>query len=270
MLNCLVITVKEIISRDNKLIKYILRLNSSSSFRKKEKAFLCEGVRLCDDAIKSSVNIRAAFFSSAAINKYSDLLALLSTDKVEIYSLSDSLFRLVTDTHTPQGVALFCDMPDVDNFNLSFKKAIALECIQDPQNMGTILRSAEAFGIDCVIMSKDCCDIFSPKVLRGSMGAVFRQKIIIPNDFYEAISSMENKGIKTYAAVPRAGENILSVNFNTPCCVLIGNEGNGLTDKAINLCSGKITIKMNGNAESLNAAVASSVVMWEMIRGSVE
>lgn len=260
-------TVKEIESRNNKIIKYVLRLNSSSSFRKKERAFFCEGARLCDDAIKSGVDIQSAFFTSSASEKYSDLYRSLSKANVEIYSLSDTLFKLITDTQSPQGVAVVCKMQNLSKLSLSFKKAIALECVQDPQNMGTILRSAEAFGIDCVIMSKDCCDIFSPKVLRGSMGAVFRQKIIIPDNFYEAIASMNDNGIKTYAAVPRAGENILSANFSTSCCVLIGNEGNGLTDRAIDLCSGKITIQMNGNAESLNAAVASSVVMWEMVRG---
>lgn len=260
--------MKEIKSKDNKLIKYIQRLNSSPSFRKKEKLFFCEGSRLCSDALKSGAGIKSAFFSSSAVGKYGGLLESFAALKIEIYLIADSVFKLIADTQTPQGVAALCAMPQTDEAGFSFKTAAALERIQDPQNMGTILRSAEAFGIDCVILSKDCCDIFSPKVLRGSMGAVFRQKIIIPNDFYFAIKEMNNSCIKTYAAVPRNGGDVLAADFSSPCCVIIGNEGNGLSGQAIELCSKKITINMNGNAESLNAAVASSILMWEMIRGN--
>lgn len=251
------------------MIKYISRLNSSSSFRKKEGCFVCEGVRLCTDALRSDIYIRAAFFTATAADKYSDFLALLP-DSVERYSLTDSLFKSVSETLTPQGVMLLCEVPQSDENSIHFNKAVALECIQDPQNMGTILRSAEAFGIDCVILSKDCCDIFSPKVLRGSMGAVFRQKFYIADDFYLLLSKLNDNGVRTYAAVPRNGTDILSADFSEKCCTLIGNEGNGLSDKAIKLCSGKITIRMDGNAESLNAAVAASVAMWEMVRGSVQ
>lgn len=230
---------------------------------------MCEGVRLCTDALRSGVNVRAAFFTKNSAEKHSDLLT--SLDKaVEQYSLTENLMKCVSETQTPQGVMLLCEVPQSDENSLRFNKAVALECIQDPQNMGTILRSAEAFGIDCVILSKDCCDIFSPKVLRGSMGAVFRQKFYIADDIFLLLSQLSDNGVKTYAAVPRDGTDILSADFSAKCCTLIGNEGNGLSDKAIKLCSGKITIRMDGNAESLNAAVAASVAMWEMVRGSVQ
>lgn len=265
MLKCLVITVREINSKDNKMIKYLSRLNSSSSFRKKEGCFVCEGVRLCADALRSGVRAKAAFFTATAAVKHADLLASLD-NSVEQYSLADSLFKSVSETQTPQGVMLLCEMQGTIKESLSFNKAVALECVQDPQNMGTILRSAEAFGIDCVILSKDCCDIFSPKVLRGSMGAVFRQKFYISESFYDTLTQLNDRGVKTYAAVPGNGTDILSADFSKDSCVLIGNEGNGLTDEAVRLCADKVTIRMNGNAESLNAAVAASIVMWEMVR----
>ena len=230
---------------------------------------MCEGVRLCADALRSGIRAKAAFFTAAAAEKHADLLASLD-NSVERYSLADSLFKFVSETQTPQGVMLLCEMHGTGNGSLSFNKAVALECVQDPQNMGTILRTAEAFGIDCVILSKDCCDIFSPKVLRGSMGAVFRQKFFIAEDFYSTLTQLNNDGVKTYAAVPRNGVDIVSADFSSRCCTLIGNEGNGLTEKAIHLCSDKITIRMIGNAESLNAAVAASVAMWEMVRGNMD
>lgn len=266
----LVIFVKEIKSKDNKLIKFILHLNSSSSFRKRENMFFCEGLRLCTDAMKSGVIIKAAFFTDATADKYSDLLDLLCDRGVEVCLLSDSIFKLVSETQNSQNVAVLCEMPSFETIDyVSLKRVVALEHIQDPQNMGTILRSAEALGVDCIILSKDCCDIFSPKVLRGSMGAVFRQKLIIADDFYAVLTAMKDRNIRIYAAVPRGGLDILSVDFNIPCCAVIGNEGNGLSDGVVALCSDRISIKMNGNAESLNAAVASSIIMWEMIGGAL-
>lgn len=265
----MVISVREINSKDNKLIKYISRLNTSTSFRRKEGCFVCEGVRLCADAVRSGIKVKAACFAPAAFDKCQELINSLDCS-VECFSLSDNLFKSVAQTQTPQGVILVCYMPRQEDCRLDFDRAVALEAIQDPQNMGTVLRSAEAFGIDCVILSKDCCDIFSPKVLRGSMGAVFRQKFFIAEDFYSTLTQLNNDGVKTYAAVPRNGVDIVSADFSSRCCTLIGNEGNGLTEKAIHLCSDKITIRMIGNAESLNAAVAASVAMWEMVRGNMD
>ncbi len=262
--------MKEIKSRDNKIIKHIVRLASSASFRKREKMFLCEGARLCGDAVKSGVAVLSAFFSKSAADRYPDFLAETANKCGDIYILTDSLFKHISDTQSPQGIMLLCAEPERFYDSLDFKNAVALEFIQDPQNMGTILRSAEAFGLDRVILSKDCCDIFSPKVLRGSMGAVFRQKIMLTDDFYSTVSDMNDCGIKTYAAVPRNGIDIISADFAEGSCILIGNEGKGLTDKALELCSNKITIKMDGNAESLNAAVAASIAMWEMVRRCAE
>lgn len=260
--------MREITSRDNDTIKYISRIAVSASFRKKENSFLCEGARLCGDALKSGIKVRAAFFTENAANRDSDLLLSVKGVCEDIYILPQPLFKRVSDTSTPQGVMLLCECPSNSQGDMKFSKAIALERIQDPQNLGTVLRSAEAFGIDLLIMSKDCCDIFSPKVLRGSMGAVFRQRILIPDDFYSYISDINKTEIKTYAAVVKNGQDVLTVDFSHPCCVLIGNEGNGLSERAVSLCGGKLTINMNGRAESLNAAVASSLIMWEMVRGN--
>lgn len=261
--------MKEIKSRDNKTIKYLLRLNSSASFRTKEKKFLCEGLRLCTDAVESGVEAEAVFLCEDSAEKYTALLERIP--RAEIYLLSKSLFKLIAETSSPQGVAILCKMnrPDVQP-ERKVRRIVALETIQNPQNMGTILRTAEAFGIDEVILSKDCCDIFSPKVLRGSMGAVFRQRITIPEDFYNSISRLKSSGITVCAAVPHSGKDIREVDFSRGCCVIIGNEGNGLTQRAIELCSVPVTIIMDGNAESLNAAVAASIIMWEMVRGCAD
>lgn len=262
------IKLKEIKSRDNKIIKYLLRLNSNSSFRSKEKKFLCEGLRLCTEAVISGVEVEAVFLRDDSAEKYTELLERIPS--AELYLLSKSLFKLIAETSTPQGVALLCKINRFDAQLRAASRIVALETIQNPENMGTILRTAEAFGIDQVILSKDCCDIFSPKVLRGSMGAVFRQRITIPEDFYDTITYLKSSDITVCAAVPHGGKDIKTLDFSKRCCVIIGNEGNGLTDRAIELCSTPVTIKMDGNAESLNAAVAASIIMWEMVRGCSE
>ena len=127
--------------------------------------------------------------------------------------------------------------------------------MQDPNNLGAILRSAEAFGIDGIVMSEDCCDIYSPKVVRGSMGAVFR----IPFVICSSISSFlkENTYLDSFAAV---------VDSNAIRITVVGNEGNGLKQETIDVCKNKITIPMRGKAESLNASAAASIIIWEMIK----
>jgi len=142
---------------------------------------------------------------------------------------------------------------------------IALERVQDPSNMGTILRTAEALGVDGIILSDDCCDIFSPKVVRGSMGAVFRIKYSVVDDFCSYIKSIGEGGIKTYGSAPVNAVDIRTVGFKGGV-MLIGNEGNGLSQEVLDCCTDRVSIPMNGRAESLNAACAASILMWEMIR----
>ena len=128
--------------------------------------------------------------------------------------------------------------------------------------MGTILRTAEALGINGIILSKDCCDIYSPKVVRGSMGAVFRLPVMIAEDFTEYISSLAKADIMIYASTPRNAENIESVDFSKGGVMLIGNEGNGLKEDTIKASSKRVKISMRGRAESLNAAAAAAILLY--------
>ena len=162
---------------------------------------------------------------------------------------------------------MLCVFKTLDKKFLSYKIEIGrhyagLENIQDPSNMGTILRTAEALGIDGVILSKDCCDIYSPKVVRGSMGAVFRLPVIIAEDFTEYISKLAKSNIMIYASTPRNAEDIESVDFSKGGVMLIGNEGNGLKDETIKACSKRVKINMKGRAESLNAAAAAAILLY--------
>ena len=144
-------------------------------------------------------------------------------------------------------------------------KFLALENIQDPNNLGTVLRSAEAFGVSGVIMSADCCDIYNPKVVRGSMGAVFRLPFIIAESIPGFLS--DNSQLTSYAAVVDSdAEKITEISFDENSVTVIGNEGNGLKMETVIACDHKITIPMRGKAESLNASTAASIIIWEMIK----
>lgn len=253
-------------SKDNKTVKYISKLISSAKFRKSEHKFVIEGTRLCLDAIKSSAQIDTLMYSESANDKYSDIISRLSEQTSKTFCCDDRIFCALSDTKTPQGV--LCVVKTLDkksNFDTIKNNGIivALDNIQDPQNLGTILRSADAFGIGGVVLSEGCCDLYSPKVVRGSMGAIFRLPVI-ECDLVAFINEFSGN---TYACV--LDESAVTVNeavFDKPSLAVIGNEGNGVSEAVIKACKSKLYIPMNGDAESLNASVAASIIMWEMIK----
>ncbi|MCH5298226.1 MAG: RNA methyltransferase [Ruminococcus sp.] len=258
----------KITAKDNPLIKHINKLIKSAKYRKESCEFIAEGVRLCEDAFLSDAEITALVVSETALEKYADVIKKISQSASGFYVVSNSLFSSMSDTKSPQGV--LCVIKTLDKSTLFDKikdngKFLALDNVQDPSNLGTILRTAEAVGIDGIVMSKDCCDIYSPKVVRGSMGAVFRLPYIITETIEEFIKS--NRSLTSYASVvDRNVAKITDIDFNAPCVVAIGNEGNGLKKATIEACNSSFTIPMKGRAESLNAAVAASIIIWELVK----
>ncbi|MBQ3417193.1 MAG: RNA methyltransferase [Ruminococcus sp.] len=258
-----------IISKDNTKIKYVKKLIASSSFRKEEGLFVAEGKRLCDDALRSGAGVALALFSEDFCQNHPDDLERFRHSADQSFLVRNSIFCALSDTKTPQGVLFVIktlDKPiDFDKMNKNGKIA-ALESIKDPSNLGTILRSAEAFGVDLVVLSDDCCDIYSPKVIRGSMGALFRQAVCIVDDLPAFIERFNHNGTSYAAVLDRDSVSLSEICFSSPSLVCIGNEGRGLSERVISSCSEKVFIPMLGDAESLNASVAASILMWEMIK----
>lgn len=255
-----------ITSKDNKIIKNISKLLSKSKYRKEQGLFVVEGIRLCIDAIRSNAGIDTFICTEDALKKYPEAVNELEKNAQSSYVVSSNIFSILSDTKTPQGV--ICVVKALDNkpqFDKINNKYVLLQNMQDPSNLGAVLRSADALGFCGVILTKDCCDILSPKVCRASMGAVFRVPFMICDDECEFVSDF-NKFGKSYAAVVRNGKSITEFNYEGNTLVCIGNEGNGLTDDLVNTCTYAVTIPMKGNAESLNAAAAAGIIMWEMIR----
>ena len=257
-----------ITSRENTAVKEIQKLSKSTKHRLKNRLFVIEGARLCEDALQSGIKIQKVCIMQDALEKHAQLIDRLCDGAKKTYIFQRNLFSALSDLVTPQGILCVCRMRE-ESFHLEDGSYIGLESIRDPQNMGTILRTAEALGITGVVMSKDCCDIYSPKVLRGSMGAVFRLNYMVTDDLPAYALSLQLNGFTTFGAVADRGAppvTKLSLSKEDKAAVVIGNEGNGLSQELLDACAEETTIPMGGRAESLNAATAASIVMWEMVR----
>lgn len=259
--------MEKITSKNNNLIKKATKLSTSPSFRRKCGEFLLEGVRLCFDALNSDVYIVNLLVTESCIEKWSEKVSAIAEKCEQAFIISDDVASKLADTVTTQGMFCICRFRSFTDEILSYKKYIALENVQDPSNLGAAARTAEALGIDGIILCSGA-DMYSPKSMRASMGSLLRINVIHTSDMKETIEKCNSSGMVSFACVPDASaEKINEVNFNTGVLAVIGNEGNGVTKEVINTCTKRVTIPMLGRAESLNAAAAASIVMWEMVRG---
>ncbi len=255
-------------SKENNIIKYTAKLSKSSKFRKEQKSFAAEGVRICRDGVDSGKFAEYFFYTADAKEKYGEDFNKISSCSKIVCEVSQSVFEKISDTKTPQGFLCVFNMLDKIKkpYTINIRgRYVALENLQDPSNVGTVLRTAEALGMDGVIMSRDCCDVYSPKVVRGSMGAVFRLPLNVVDNLAEYIQELSLQGIASYGSTPRNAEPINSIDC-TCGVMLIGNEGNGLTENTLSVCTKRVMIPMFGRAESLNASAAAAILMWEMFR----
>ena len=258
-----------ITSRKNEGIKQVAKLVRSSSFRKEQGEFLVEGARLCQDAAQSGMEIVSAYMTQQAQDKYQSYVEQILQKAEQCFGIEPHVGELLSDTKSSQGIYCICRIPSQDTLNLSLNgHYLALENLQDPANLGAILRTGEALGIRGVILGGSCCDVYSPKVLRASMGAVFRLPVIFCEALENQLPHWQERGFSTLAAVPaKDAVDITQVDFSKPSILAVGNEGNGLSDSVMQACEQRVTIPMKGRAESLNAAASASILMWEMLRG---
>ena len=254
-----------ITSRENPLIKLVAALQVSSEKRKRNGLFVLEGLRICKDACDNGIKFDKLIVSDAAAEKYAADTEKFSLISDECYKIPDSLFKKISDTKTPQGIIAVAKMPVTGSCGIDKNgKYIALENVSDPSNLGAISRTAEALGVNGIILSSDGCDPYSPKALRASMGTLLRVPVFVTESFAETLKST---GLKRYACVvDKTAESKKEQSFENGSVVMIGNEANGLTDSAKHSADVLVTIPMTGRAESLNAAAAAAIAMWEMMK----
>ena len=190
----------------------------------------------------------------------------ISDDSIEI--VADNVFDRMSQTQTPQGIMAVVRMKDnsLSDMLLGNPLLILVENLQDPGNLGTIIRMGEGAGVTGVIMSPNTVDIYNPKTIRSTMGSIFRVPFIYVQDFGEAVSECQKSGVKVYAAHLDGKNTYLGEDYSTPTAFLIGNEGNGLTDDITKQADTLIRIPMEGEVESLNAAIACTILTYEAVR----
>ncbi|MBQ9414210.1 MAG: RNA methyltransferase [Clostridia bacterium] len=253
-------------SADNPLFKEIKRLYADARARKKSGMFVIEGARLCEDASRSGVVILTALATESAAEKYVSQWRTIEAAAEKAVRLSEALSVKLADTDTPQGIFCLCRMRDHRPLELSDDGVyLALEDVRDPGNLGTIIRTAEALGVNGLILSKGCCDLYSPKVIRAGMGGTFRLSFETAEDLPARLREIGER-LATLAAVVDADAVPITEAPKSGAVAVIGNEAGGLTAETVAACTHRVTIPMAGRAESLNASMAAGIVLWELCR----
>ena len=255
-----------ITSKDNPVIKLYQKLSSSKKERLQYGLFVLEGLRIVEDAVKEHADLTHLIITERAAEKDGSLLQADLRD-TKVIVISNELGSRIASTDSTQGIFAICRIPESRRLLVKENgRYIVLFGLQDPGNAGMIIRTADALGVDGIIMSGSC-DLYSPKVIRSTMGSVFRTDIMIENDADELFRYLDENGVVTSAAViDKDADTISSIGFSGCQAVFIGNEGNGLPAEISARCTRRITIPMNGTINSLNAAMAAGIIMWELTK----
>lgn len=255
----------EITSTSNDNIKFVQKLIKSSKDRKANGLYVVEGIRMVSEIPLEVLD--KIYITSECREKYLEL-DILSGDIVEVIEVSDRVYKAMSDTKTPQGILAIvrCEVAPLDIICSDEAPFILIvEKLQDPGNMGTIIRTSEGAGLSGIIVSEDSVDIFSPKVVRATMGAIFRVSIHISSNLEKDINILKDNGIKIYGA-HLDGEDIYDTRLDSAGAFLIGNEGNGLSKEISDMADKLIKIPMEGKLESLNAATSAAIISYEVLR----
>ena len=257
-----------ITSSSNQRIKQVIQWQSKAKERRKDKVFVVEGAKMYLEAPTELV--RDVYVSQGFLAKNnSDETLKQKLSETGYEEVSDEVFAKMSDTQTPQGILAIINQPAYELNQLLTKDNpvfVILENLQDPGNLGTILRTGEGAGITGVIMSDNTVDIYNPKVIRSTMGSIYRVPFVYEKDLLAVLDKLHEAGVKTYAAHLKGEDYYDSFSFKEPTAFLIGNEGNGLTEELSEAASSYLKIPMEGKVESLNAGIAAALLMYEAHR----
>lgn len=281
-----------ITSTSSSQVKHIVNLQKKSKLRKEEKQFVVEGIKMVSEAPKDRlVKVYISETFKADNEEFLKKMNYEALGKDILEVVSDNVFVRMSDTQTPQGIMAVVKMSDVciedmfekDNYTdskddgadkvedntVDAKKQpllLILENLQDPGNLGTIVRMAEGAGVTGIIMSSNTVDIYNPKTIRSTMGSFYRVPVIYVDDICKAVDECKEKGVKVYAAHLKGTDNYNQKDYAQPTAFMIGNEGNGLSDRLTQKADELVRIPMQGKVESLNAAIACTILTYEAVR----
>jgi TrmH family RNA methyltransferase len=253
-------------SMNNPQIKNLALLQRKAKARKEQGLFIVEGIKMLEEAKESKLLVKV-YVSESFYQEKSMVTKFLSGLEYEV--VTDSVFKLVTDTISPQGIMGTVKVPlySVDKM-IDEKNALLLllEDIRDPGNLGTIIRTAEGAGVTGIILNSSCADILQPKVVRSTMGSIYRVPYYDARDFTDFLAKLKTEGFNLYAAHLSGAPYDTKGSFQGKCGLLIGNEAGGLSEVATSMADRLIKIPMAGKVESLNAAIAAAILMYEVAR----
>lgn len=255
-------------STSNAGVKLVIGLNQKSKNRKKENAFVVEGPRMTFETPISLLK-RVYYSESYSLSsEEKETLQRFQSNGILVEEVSEKVMKAMSDTITPQGILAVVEKPSYKLKDLLGENPMVLvmETIQDPGNLGTMFRTAEGAGCSGIVMTKDTVDVFSPKSVRSTMGSLYRMPFFVTDDLADTVSWLKNEGVRFYAAALDGTKPYDGFDYSESCGFLIGNEGNGLSKEAMDLADDKLVIPMGGQLESLNAAMAAGILMYEGAR----
>lgn len=251
--------MERITSRANPLLGHMKKLIKDRSYRREKGEFLCDGVKMLEEAIKWGAEITAVLVS--------DGLDVPLPQKGRIAQVPPGVMESVSPMKAPQGVVFTCKIPSQERFDLqNVKTLLLLDGLQDPGNVGTIWRSASAFGTDGLLLTGHSADPYNWKAVRASMGAVFRLPVM-ELEYTDLKALCDQTGLPLFGTALRDDtEDLRSIDPAQPCILAVGSEGPGLSSELLSLCEKTVKIPMESGCESLNAAMAATVALWERYR----
>lgn len=248
-----------------KQIKNIIQLQNKAKARNEQRVFIAEGLRICSEIPKDM--LVKIYINETMKQQIDNGSAAMEFEDYEI--VANNVFKDMAQTMSPQGILAVVKQPVYSFEKMLFpgkKTLLFLEDVRDPGNLGTIIRTAEGADVDGIIMSKGTVDLFNPKVIRSTMGAVFRMPFVYVDDIKEAIITAKEKDVRFYGAHLKGKEDYAGITYPLRSAVIIGNEANGITDATADMADELVKIPMTGSVESLNAGVAAAVFMYEIYR----
>lgn len=248
-------------SKNNSLLKELKKLKEKKH-RTAKGQYIIEGLRFVEEAVKCDANIEYLIFTEEFYEKEQNFVHGVSEDVKKII-MTKPLLEHLCSTETPQGVVAVVDMKnnDLNEGNM----VILVDKVQDPGNMGTIIRTAHAVGAAGIVMTKGTVDVYNDKVLRSTMGSIFHMPIIEDKDL-SIVGDLKSQGYKLVVSSLQGQKNFFEEDLTGKVIIAVGNEGNGVSDEVYEIADIKVKIPMPGNAESLNVAIATSVMMYEKVR----
>lgn len=252
-------------SRENALVKRMVRLSGDRKYRRDTQEMVCEGGKMLEEALLSEIEIHDILIADNA-EVSTEYLHQAEQQGARLHSCPNSLMQKISNVKTPQGILFSCERPVTRLETLRGDRFIVLEGLQDPGNLGTIMRTGEGAGISGVILSRTSVDIYNPKTIRSTMGSIYRVPFLYVDSIQEILPRLKAAGIRTYAAHLQGKRSYDKENYQKGTAFLIGNEGNGLTPELSACADCLIQIPMKGQVESLNAAMAGGILMYEAAR----